>query len=263
MAICENCGAEVEEKEPRCPYCGTFQYPGAEKEYWEKLGQMKENMKELEPLQKKLYRNEVHRQVRKAGKRLKICAVLLALLAAGGIFWMSWEEKREAETEKAQILWQQEVFPKLDNWYETGDYDAILAFEQELYEEDSPYRIWNWKHSAFLECYEAYLLCTESRERLRMADDAAPEWEKENCLEDILYWSVWLGLKREQDFSDAKEWEQILKFREETREMCFESFIMNEKEMEEAQKQIGGEGYADFDACEDYVREWMKQRDER
>ena len=35
---CENCGAEVDIQEPRCPYCGSFLYEGAEQEYWDKMG---------------------------------------------------------------------------------------------------------------------------------------------------------------------------------------------------------------------------------
>ena len=40
---CENCGAEVDIQEPRCPYCGSFLYEGAEQEYWDKMGQIHED----------------------------------------------------------------------------------------------------------------------------------------------------------------------------------------------------------------------------
>ena len=38
--ICSSCGAEFEDTLPKCPYCGSLNYKGAEAEYLGKLESM-------------------------------------------------------------------------------------------------------------------------------------------------------------------------------------------------------------------------------
>jgi len=45
--ICDSCGAEFSNDEPKCPYCGTMNYDGAEKEYFEKLENVRSDMEDL------------------------------------------------------------------------------------------------------------------------------------------------------------------------------------------------------------------------
>ena len=40
--ICNSCGAEFEDTLPKCPYCGSLNYKGAEAEYLGKLEGMRE-----------------------------------------------------------------------------------------------------------------------------------------------------------------------------------------------------------------------------
>ena len=35
--ICPNCGAEIEAKEPKCPFCGYINIPGAEEKFMREL----------------------------------------------------------------------------------------------------------------------------------------------------------------------------------------------------------------------------------
>lgn len=127
LITCENCGAEIDIKEPRCPYCDSFLYEGAEQEYWDKMGKIHEDLKDLEDVPEQAYKREVKAQTRKVGGVLKRGMILL-LVCAG--LWMLFSGDRRAkdvEDKKSQMVWQQENFPKLDAWYEAGEYDEIIA----------------------------------------------------------------------------------------------------------------------------------------
>ena len=45
--ICSSCGAEFEDTLPKCPYCGSLNYKGAEAEYLGKLESMRQDMHDI------------------------------------------------------------------------------------------------------------------------------------------------------------------------------------------------------------------------
>ena len=45
--ICSSCGAEFEDMLPKCPYCGTMNYKGAEMEYLDRLEDVRSDMEQL------------------------------------------------------------------------------------------------------------------------------------------------------------------------------------------------------------------------
>ena len=51
--ICSSCGAEFEDTLPKCPYCGSLNYKGAEAEYLGKLESMRQDMQQLEQVPEK------------------------------------------------------------------------------------------------------------------------------------------------------------------------------------------------------------------
>ena len=44
MIKCQNCGADIEELVPRCPYCGAMNEPGAEHKYMQDLYKLKDDL---------------------------------------------------------------------------------------------------------------------------------------------------------------------------------------------------------------------------
>ena len=44
---CSNCGAEINEKDAYCPYCGVMNARAAEREYMEKLEDIREDTERL------------------------------------------------------------------------------------------------------------------------------------------------------------------------------------------------------------------------
>lgn len=79
IVICGSCGAEFDKNIVKCPYCGSTNIKGAEREYMEKLEDVREDMGELEsvPLE------ELQDTVKRQGRFLKkVIITILAIVAA-------------------------------------------------------------------------------------------------------------------------------------------------------------------------------------
>ena len=65
--ICSSCGAEFDNDMAKCPYCGTMNYEGAEKEYLEKLEDVREDLDDLNevPLE------ETKKEFKKQGRLIR------------------------------------------------------------------------------------------------------------------------------------------------------------------------------------------------
>ena len=50
--VCTSCGASFDKDEPKCPYCGTLNPYGAEKEYKEKLEDIREKLDVVDDIAK-------------------------------------------------------------------------------------------------------------------------------------------------------------------------------------------------------------------
>ena len=68
--ICSSCGAEFEDTLPKCPYCGSLNYKGAEAEYLGKLESIRQDMQQLEQVPEK----ELKKKLKKKQKLNKIAA---------------------------------------------------------------------------------------------------------------------------------------------------------------------------------------------
>lgn len=156
MVVCDSCGAEFEENLAKCPYCGSMNVKGAEREYMEKLEDVQEDLEELEdaPL------DELTDTVKKQG--LFLAKVFLVVLAVVGILALARFilERRDRWDPKAEYAWQQEYYPRLDQLYDEGDYDGMVDLALEAMGEDNA-AIWKWEHYDF---YEAYLYARDFEE---------------------------------------------------------------------------------------------------
>lgn len=252
MVTCENCGGEFSEQESCCPYCGVIYQPGAERQYWEKMGTIRDDMEALGQTPAELYKKELRQQAKKSGKWLKRTAVCLAAaaVAIGGV--SAWGQARELEEEKAQILWEREQYPQLDAWYEAGDFDAILKFEEE---QEGDFYIRSWEHAAFLNCYRDYQICLQDYEELRTEE--ADEEYRQSILADFLYFGGSVSRQEESGY-DTKEWELLQQYQEHCAAMCREILRLGQEDALPYES-LSKEGYVSYDACADYAEAWMKQ----
>ena len=100
--ICDSCGAEFSNDEPKCPYCGTMNYDGAEKEYFEKLENVRSDMEDL----KTVSAEETKKEFKKQGsfiKKVLVVALIIGLLLVGMhiLSELSYERDEKEEMQEA------------------------------------------------------------------------------------------------------------------------------------------------------------------
>lgn len=148
--ICQSCGGEFEDTLAKCPYCSSMNISGAEAEYMDKLDDVREDLDDLKdaPVE------ETKKELRKQGRFLKktflgIGIVLVGLL----VLWMIVMklDSRYDRDQKADFLWQEQYFPMMDQLYQEGKYDELVAFFESEEAYDKP--IWNWEHYEFADAY--------------------------------------------------------------------------------------------------------------
>ncbi|SCY27215.1 hypothetical protein SAMN02910292_01276 [Lachnospiraceae bacterium XBB2008] len=83
---CLNCGAEFESHEARCPYCGTMYEPGAEKQYMRKLGDIREDMEDLNGLALSETKSELKAAAKSTLRTIVI--IIVAILLLSGILYL-------------------------------------------------------------------------------------------------------------------------------------------------------------------------------
>jgi len=138
---CPNCGADCDAALPRCPYCGTLMAEGAEREYMEKLHDLREDMAALGHVPGKAVKS----QLRQQGKRLRRVALVVLLAAAALALLFFWQERRWQRDHTADYIWQHENYPYMTELYERGDFEALRDFIFTAMDEDKP--VWDWEYS--------------------------------------------------------------------------------------------------------------------
>lgn len=141
--ICQNCDAEFDEQEVKCPYCGFLYAPGMEKKYMSDLEDKRQALDVVDDEARADYRKEATTSGKKALRAILIvAAILLVIFGASKLHeYLLFHDKYSTEEE---LLWQQETFPILDKYFEEGDYDAC---EEILYsDENKDHHTWDWQH---------------------------------------------------------------------------------------------------------------------
>lgn len=147
---CESCGAVLGDSMARCPYCGTLIAEGAQREYMQKLENVR---RELDALQD-LPQESVKAELRHQGRRMRkiILAALLLILILMGLFFLQSRSYERDNT--ADYVWGRENFPHMSQLYESGEYEALYELVMQAMDDDRP--IWNWEYyDEFFELMEA------------------------------------------------------------------------------------------------------------
>ena len=157
--ICSSCGAEFEDTLPKCPYCGSLNYKGAEAEYLGKLESMRQDMQQLEQVPEKELKKKLKKKQKFVIKLLILLAALAAILAVI-VFRVRYIEPRDA---RADYLWEKENFPILDRLYQEKDLEALMDFYEQAVEENRT--IDRWEHSGI---FRWLMSCRDAREYLAL-----------------------------------------------------------------------------------------------
>ncbi len=163
--ICQNCGGTYANDATKCPYCGTMHLAGATVAYNQKFEDITDDLAALGDSHVAEYKETIHRQTKHAF-RFFVIGALIALVFASAFWTLLHIETlidNDADTMIDQLAWQSAQYPALDALYEAGDFDAILAFEDALYEDNAnDYTLNDWSHYRFLDIYVSYSDFAES-----------------------------------------------------------------------------------------------------
>ena len=240
IIICKTCGADYSADLPNCPYCGTMNLPAAESEYMNKLEHVRENLEGLGGLGGR----EVKRGFRSMRKKV-LLAVVLLILATGVIYGIHLHRARaETRKEREEYLWQREAYAQMDEYYNAGDYESLLAFYLDA--QDAGHHLWQYQHSEFCD----YLLVLESaRETLREYEDGDddPAWLLQQEL--FLYKLEYYGRLGEEERA------QLAELREPLLEDLDARFQLTEEELAGFKAALARDEYITYDECRQFLEE--------
>lgn len=258
--ICSNCGASFDDDAPKCPFCGQMNYPGAEKKYKKDLGQLHKDLEALADKPKEEY-------AKKSASVLKRVVIVVSVCILAGLSWFCYSQAKEAGYKKElkqRLEWEDEQFPQLDRWYEDGDYDRILEFQYQLYEEDSPYSLYSWSHFAFIDFYRNYVRCKELSEMVK----EQKEFNEFHLTEGL--WSAMLLSYETTDTSldsittsrsmpssyqiTSEDRKRVDQYREFARELLFDTLKFTEDEAQQLYDSSLKDGYMAYQAISDYAK---------
>lgn len=171
---CSQCNGTFPPESPSCPYCGTVYYKGAEKAYMAEMEEIVEEVRTLAHQPKE----ELQAFTKSNTKPLLGGMFLLISLAVLSMV-LGQEDPPESSQDplslQAQLIWEKEQFPKLDQWYLEGNYQALLDFMYQLQEDDTiGYTLSNWEHFFFLFTYVDYDFFLTVAEDYRMTGEIYP-----------------------------------------------------------------------------------------
>lgn len=250
--ICSGCGAEFEDTLPKCPYCDLMNYKGAEKEYLDKLEDVREDLDNLSYVPE----NTVKEEIKKQGHLLrKIIIIIIAIF----VLWFGFGYLIDhfllgEKSEKEQFLWQEENFPKFDELYESGKYEELAkVLSDELLGE---YSIWDYEHRAFAFVYGNIVDAKNAMEAIDSGKDTS-----EDVYVSLLYNQMDLIIQwgREGELSD-EERGIIEPLQKEIADDFHARWQMSDEDYEELIK-IAEENYhvLPYDEAKKYVKKWLKK----
>lgn len=262
--ICPNCGGDFADWASKCPYCGNMNYQGAEKQYLDQLETLRQDMEELPEVSKEHYRRGIGGVVKRMFWPLLVLILAAVAIAALGMLWEQYQEKKYEDRYLRTYAWEKENFPQLNQWYEAGEYDKIVEFSDRLLEEDSEFQLNNWEHTVFVtDYYKPYGDCLLLRRTLEEGE--IPSWE---MVMDALPAGIFLGFytteeRLEEKKEEMEKWgygltgDEVLKVKEyclAARAVLYENMGFTEEEARALSLECTDEdGYMRYVPCYDYV----------
>ena len=162
MKTCASCGGAFDEALPKCPYCGTINEAGAEKEYNKKLERIRKKLDVVDDIAVDDFKHEAGLFFRS----LIIAAAATALAAffywrtgigvKNGTYGVRRAEAKDVITETARY---HEILAEWNALYDEGRYDEMCN----LVRESDRKKLYEWKHQEF---YSEYSQLMETEEAL-------------------------------------------------------------------------------------------------
>ena len=237
---CRTCGAEFDATMPNCPYCGTMYLPAAETAYMNKLEGIRGDLAGLGALRKK----ETKAHLGRLSKKLLVAGAALALIVIAVAAVLLHKERREAAQEQAEFLWQREGFARMDEYYDAGAYEDLVAFYDQA--ADEGHQVWQYRHWNFCEFYDLILT----------AQNSLQAWKAEGGSRLYLFYDE-IKLYRLEYMNDLSPEERTMldELRQPLLADFNERFPLTEAELDEFRRTLARDGFVSLDACERFFKE--------
>ena len=173
LVTCESCGASFNEDEPKCPYCGTLNPVGAEKEYGEKLEGIREHLDKVDDFAKGSYLSLIKEGFKVFAVVFLISAVVF-LVSYSSIIKKKYEKyasRREEVDKKIELMIHyKDNVAVINDLYEKKDYEAIVNFLESLDHNDE-IELHKWEHYHFCEAYAHIVESKASVDKFKTAKE--------------------------------------------------------------------------------------------
>lgn len=243
---CPSCGALFPADRPNCPCCGAMYLPAAEAAYMDKLDSVHDGLEELGVL----HAREAKKNYRALWRRLLIGGILLAAAIAAGFVLHGVSTRREARHSKEELVWKEELFPRMDAAYEAEDYDELLRLYQEACAGD--FAIWSYGHCDF--CRLLYPIQEAQRTMRRFESD---ECDRAMLLHDEL--PLFLLDEQARELT-AEERGRLAALTEPLKEDCLQRFQLTDEELAAFMERMRTETVIPYLDCENFLNERDKEK---
>lgn len=257
--VCPNCGAAIYENEANCPFCGYINIPGAEEKFMRDIQKTERDMSYIPEIQKEEYKKSISKSSKIIFITVGITLIIAAILFGIYMFFENVLFSYDEADAKAQMIWNRENYPILDEMYEAGDYDGIIEFENELFEqnakEKTEYRMYDWEHYHFISGYRNYLMVENYFDLLDLGEELS-RYGKEN----LVYYCMWFYYRpyaQNETYMvlTDEEIEKLDEYREVTNGYLFGRMGFTQEEADGLLKKAVDEyGYMNARECYDYGR---------
>lgn len=249
---CPNCGAEYDDLEARCPFCKTFNYQGAENQYFEKLEELRDDMEELDRVPTAVYRKEVKRHLHFSAKVVLLLLSLFFLFLMASWAVQHWEEAKWQKDHQKILLWYEDNLPQLNRWYDSGDMETLASFYKTL-PEDEFSAFYSWDHADVVFAYVCWADIQNTVEQLQ-----AKETVEKAQLSSVLYDSFSLLFFSGSDFTQDGEQQWLEQFQSSAWQLT--ALLGFEPEEAQAFYEENEEyGVISYSCCSDYVDKYLSE----
>lgn len=239
---CPSCGAIFDIHLDRCPYCDSVNEYGDEEKYLKHLEDIKDNLENVQYIPENVYKDEAKSGMKKAVKVMIIILIILFGLSVAIFTVVKIVERKQLNEEIAQIKWEQENYPALDEMYANEDYEGLFAFWNTLYEDDGykHYSIWTWKHYDFLSAYRDYATIKGYWDDIKEGKGQKGDYRYKYGFSDavVLIYTPWDTKKDVAKTINERDYEQIMGYVEYAREFLHEVFHMSDEDIDNLKDEI-------------------------
>lgn len=275
---CRECGALIDGQVARCPYCGAINEAGAEQKYMEDMDTLRDNLEDLGDIPKEEITQEIRKHLKFTGKTVVITLVVIIVVAAALFLYSKrwdiamylYETASQTTTADAreQLLWEKENYPRLDEWFAEGKFDALLDFyrENSYVESGIQYNFSTWEHYYLLTYYDEYRECTDFWERLK-GGEIPCFYEYHSPFYEGLDLIYSKDAKYRNDMMSDEDRALVEQWRDEVTDFIREVYGIDDAEIQrQIQSADTGDGYLKYKGLYDYVdtmKDLLPHADER